>query len=646
MQRLRWLVWLLLALPGLARAEDPHLPPGVAPAVQAWALAHQASVTAHDDQIEVALPSVRLLVTPAPTDGQPRGGHLVGPVLVLSDPRDGLAAAAGLEQALREARLSAPSRGEPAPPGAPPEPWLMTVTWLLLALSLWALPWALARSPGALGLAHRARWGLLAAVPIALGLRAWLPHRLVMVHFGLLHVDQAARLDRLPRYGSATTLLDHAVFQLWPAHHTTVQGLHVVLGALTVLPLGVLTGRLVAEPLARTWAALATAWTAALLPLSVLDHGSESMLVPAFLWWTAAAALLPQALAERRWPDLLAATVLLALCGLSRPDCLLLALPTAVGLALAVVRPSWSVLIGLGAGVLLACLPGLAWLQARAGEDLAAGNLPHWNDPGWFMDRFVHGWVVLDWSVFPLSAACLPLLAVLWPPVRRGVLALALVSVLWALPMLLDFNASSALRLHAPSALLWLAAALLTLAGLRAAPLANTWHPALRRLVAGLALSVLAADATGTVGEVFAPQNSDADLPLYDEVARLSHDRLPTTFVARGYADAPGGGIHLFQPDYLLEPGDRWLSVRDWQRRPRAPGPVYYVQGVRCYAGLLEQRSGFTEHLHPACSTLCRRGDCTEVWQRRVVNRGERGFDWYPTRQALSHLRIGVWRLR
>ena len=36
---------------------------------------------------------------------------------------------------------------------------------------------------------------------------ASLPHRLVMVHFGLLHVDQAAKLDRLPRYGSATTLL-------------------------------------------------------------------------------------------------------------------------------------------------------------------------------------------------------------------------------------------------------------------------------------------------------------------------------------------------------------------------------------------------------------------------------------------------------
>ena len=130
--------------------------------------------------------------------------------------------------------------------------------------------------------------------------------------------------------GSATTLLDHAVFQVLPPHHSTVQGLHVVLGGLTLVPLGVVAGRLLVDPVARTWAAVGTAWAAALLPLSLLDHGSESMLVPAFLWWTAGVALLPTALTQRRVADQIAVVVLLTLCGLSRPDCLLLALPTAL----------------------------------------------------------------------------------------------------------------------------------------------------------------------------------------------------------------------------------------------------------------------------------------------------------------------------
>ena len=56
---------------------------------------------------------------------------------------------------------------------------------------------------------------------------------------------------------------------------------------------------------------------------------------------------------------------------------------------------------------------------SEVAEDLAAGNLPHWNQPAWFVDRFVHGWVVLDGAAFPISATLLPLLAVLWPPVRR-----------------------------------------------------------------------------------------------------------------------------------------------------------------------------------------------------------------------------------
>ncbi len=659
-------LWLW-ALP--AAAEDPRLPEVALPAVRQWiqdrapvlrvtARLHEAPALLQVD-VSATTAEVRVLITPRPDDGQARGGTLLPTLLVLTDPRQPppelQSVLADLTATLRKVdRTPAPAPKRAGPPGAPPTQGLLTVTWALLLLSVLALPWALWRSWQALDLPRNYAIALAFAPLAGWILRAAAPHHLVMVYFGWLHVDQAVDLQQLPRYGAATTLLDHALFQAFGTGHATVQWLHTGLGALTILPMAALAGALVVPPRARLWTMLGTAWALALLPLSILDHGTESMLVPAFLWWALAVVLLQRLVRVPSVPDAAAVVVLLGLCGLARPDCMLVALPTAVVLAIAApgarLRANGPWLLAIALLTAAAWLPGLQWLRDRTAEDLAAGNLPHFGAA--FLDhlpeRFRHGWVVLDPRYFPFAGAVLPLVAVLFPAARRPALALGVVALAWAVPMLLDFNESSMLRLHAPSAMLWLAAGMVALGVLVATPLPRPLPPQTHWMTISLAIVQLAADGVATVGEVFALQLSNADQQLFDRVAVHSRDGKPATYVTRSYDDPPDRGVHLFQPAYALEPGDKWLSVRDFLRDEaavRARGEVYAVQGARCHAGLNEQRKAWSyPRMHPACEALCAGGKCQPVWTKTVDNTGERGFDWYPPYAVAPTLTLGLYQ--
>jgi hypothetical protein len=655
----------LLAAP--AWAEDPHLPPFAAPAIQKWLQDRGPALGVHGKvlegpallELELTQPTAQthVLITPRPDDGNARGGELLPSLLVLTDPRT---PPPELQPALTDLighlrlldREPAPKRHE-GPPGAPPMPSLLAVTWALLALSLLALPWAWRRTWQVFDVPRIPLIVLGLSPVLAWLLRALAPHRLVMVYFGWLHVDQAATLEQLPRYGAATSLLDHVWFQAFGVSPTVVQWGHTLLGAATVLPMAAIAARLVTDRRARQWTALGTALGIALLPLSILDHGTESMLVPAVLWWTCAVVLLQRFVRDRSLMDAGGAVILLVLCGLARPDAMLVAMPTA-GVLLGVtpgasLRGHWRGLAVVAVLVLVLWLPGIQWLRERTAEDVLAGNLPHFGAA--FLDRlperFARGWVVLDQRYFPLAAAVLPLVAVLFPPARRPVLALGLVSLLWALPMLLDFNESSMLRLHAPSAMLWLAAGMVALGTFAATPLPARLPKQVHPMTIALVLVQLSADAVATVGDVFSPQLSDADDRLMAQVAHHSHDGKPATYVTRGFDDLPDQGIHLFQPQFALEPGDKWLSVRDFLRDEagvHARGPVFAVQGARCHAGLPEQRKGWKPgQMHPACEQLCAQGNCRPLWTEAVRNVGERGFDWYPSPHDEPTFAIGLY---
>lgn len=598
---------------------------------------------------------VRLLVARLPADGATHGGTALTSLLVLTDPRTpGPTLQRQADQAIAALRAHdrGQYRGQPDPgsgsggrrdPGGASEPLLLALTWTLWALALWALPRALrsawqtaATEDGTL--ASR-RWPLALGLAVALAVRALAPHRLVMVYFGHVLIDQSATLDVLPRYGPAGATLWHAAFTVLPVAPATVQGVHVALGVLTLLALGAVAARTV--PGSAAW----TVWATALLPVSILDHGTESILTPAFLCWLCAAILTDRHVRLGGRLDLVAAGVLLGLCGLTRPDCMFLGLPVlAAWLAVlhgprALWRPGLALL---AAGTLVVWLPGMRFLAARTAEAIAMGNLPHFHASALLdvPERMAGDWLALDSRYFPIGWTILALAAGAWLAWRRrpGVLALGALAGAWAIPMLLDFNETSVLRLHAPSGLLVAAAA--------AAGLASLPWP---RWLLGLTAAALLGHAASTAPTVFARQNSNEDDDFLAEVGRIARAGPAATFVTRSFDDPPAFGIHLMQPRYLLGPGDRWSSVRDYERDPQAAharGEVFLVEGARCRA---HRRDGpgapGPAWIHPACKGFCVRHACQIVAQREVTNRGERGFPWYPPPAELPTLPLVLARL-
>ena len=345
---------------------------------------------APSDQLVVTLAraeqraGLRLLVARRPSDGRNHGGRLLASLLVLTDPRQpGPAWAEAADRVI--AKISDHDRGQYAhsrpvtrggdrtgrqDPGGPATAGLLPITWLLLLLSLWALPLALRDSvtfESLEGEGRRWRWFVLFAPLLALTLRALAPHRMVMVYFGYLHVEQAVDLDVLPRYGSASAALYHALFKFGAADHGSVQWVHVALGSLSVWPIGALAGRCVGGGKAAVRVAALTAIAIAVLPLSIMDHGSESILVPANLWWLSAMVSLDGWMRHGDRKRLFAGMVLLSLCGLSRPDCMAVALPSVLVLLLGLHPPErwrqrWRGVAGLLVAISLLWLPAIEFL--------------------------------------------------------------------------------------------------------------------------------------------------------------------------------------------------------------------------------------------------------------------------------------------
>lgn len=635
---------LIATLPRPAFADDHGLshPEQVEKALRQWqatqvraSAAQLQNVARSDGGITAdlhlnALPEkkLHLIITARPHDGNAHGGTLLPSLLLLTDPRspDAVFAPAVASLVAALTHLDTGQLGEKnRNPGGLPPPDLVKITLIALLLSLLVLPRVLRQAWRFLS-EDQPTQRLFFVILLAFVLRALSPHRLVMVYFGYLHFDDAVYLQHLPRYGPATTVLDHmwfAALQWLTGEQPRIQWqqwLHVILGTLTLLPLAALAQRL----FNLRHAGLMAMILLAILPLSLLDHGSESMLVPALFWWSCGALALQEFEQTREDKDLLCAIVMLGLCGLSRPDAMLVGPLTAILL----MKKPQAHLRRLGAMLLFLLalwFLDIEFLRERTAEDLAQGNLPHlqWQFLIELPQRLWHGWVVLEPRYFPIILTFLAAIALLFSSLRAAALRLWLVAIVWALPMLLDFNETSMLRLHAPSAMLVVLIAAGTIAELLDRQ-AQVYGVALR-------LPILF-NCAWTVGDVFAVQNSTVDQHFFDIVSAHSRDERQATYVMRGYDDLPDQGIHLFAAQALLEPRDRWLSVGEYLRDPAAVhqrGSVYVVQNLRCYAGLPEQRRKFAAHIHPACTSLCGSGRCRPIFADWVVDRGERGFDWY-----------------
>lgn len=635
------LLFILVVLIALSTPTSDALADEPVQVLQGWLAPQGTQVQVQKgDPVAVLLQqgdqSLRVLVARRPTAGLPPGAHALPSLMWMTDPRQPGEQWQPTLSSL-ELHLTSHDHGQfsqeilQRAQHPPPPALLMTLTWLLLALAAAALPYGLWLAVQQLRTLLPA-WQIVLGVALMLLPRVLAPHRLVMVHFGYLHVDQADTLAELPRYGPATTLLDHAWFQLVGPHHSHVQWLHVALGTLTLLPLAALVGR-IGGSAAALWLGLLLA----LAPFSWLDHGSESMLVPALLAWSAATLLLDSYFCNRKPVALAGAVVLLALTGLCRPDALLLALPTALLVAWPekLPREAWWPVLAAAMLVALIWLPDLAFLRERTAEDLAMGNLPRLSDGlGDLPRRVVQGWLVLDPHWFPAGATLLATLGLALPN-RGPLLRLWAAALLWALPMFIDFNDTSKLRLHAPSAMVVVMAAALVAARL-GAQIRQRWA----RLAGG---TLVLASSLATAPAVLRPQLSDASEVAMAEAARLAHDGRPTAVVVRSYDDEPAHGVHMFWPNYLLEPGDRWLSVRDWQAGQLRPGErILGVIDVRCWAHLAQQTPQLGENgLHPACKALLNT-HAPVLWQADVANVGERGFVWYAPPEQLPTLRQAV----
>jgi hypothetical protein len=239
-------------------------------------------------------------------------------------------------------------------------------------------------------------------------------------------------------------------------------------------------------------------------------------------------------------------------------------------------------------------------------------------------------------------------------PVLSRTVAMPLAqALLWAVPMLLDFNETSMLRLHAPSAMWWTAAAAATAAHvLQGGGVAGESVGTRRAALTITLAAVIALSAVRTLPHVFAPQLSVLDDGFLQQVGQHAQDGVAATYVTRAYDDTPDRGIHLFSPRYLLEPEDRWMPISHLLDRPRARreafarGPVYYVAGARCFAALRREGQRFADGQHPACLRACESLSCEPVFEQTLPNVGERAFDWYPPPEGRASLPVGLWRMR
>jgi tetratricopeptide (TPR) repeat protein len=535
---------------------------------------------------------------------------------------------------------------------------------LLSVISLWKVVGPLRRILAGCG---RAELAVVLAAVAAGGIRLVLvPLAPVKVGMVFPMLDEALRLEGLPRYGAGGAVLVHLIFRFLNVHLEELLRFNSML-ALAVPLLGAAAVRRL-FPVAGT--AGFSALYLALTPLFLRDGNTESLLVPGFFLVLIGLHLLLEFVDEGAWGWGAAALPSLAAAASMRPELvvLVIVLPallwrrTKERKRLAVVAVSLCLLL----------VPGAMVVLGATGRDLADGNLAVGRlNPGFVLRNLAVLNVLVAPGFFPLSTALLGL-AGLGFAVRgragRGIaLALAGITMGWLVFLAVDLNEESMLRLEVPAAMIWS-----VLAAVGSAALVGRGRTVAARM--GIGAGIVAAFVVSSVpgvGVLFEPTNSQEDSRVFHAAMErlppgrvrlvvLTADDAPELAIkdpgAVGKEPPPGHvPVHRQLPLYrlrALRPDVQVVSVSRFRAGVERDSRTFFYLGASCYA---YRDAGGNEDwgvpsdpppsLHPACRHVLARYRVSPFFLERVPNRMEvaPAFHWYP--ESLKGMTLGLLEL-
>jgi hypothetical protein len=521
----------------------------------------------------------------------------------------------------------------------------------LLGVSLVCLPMAYVAAWRGLSAVER-RW-MAGAVAVGAVMR-WLvaPSLLAMIFIGYKQTEHALTLLPLSHYGVGATAFYHALFGALSApDHRTMITINATVGVLTLPLLGAWAGRLLRDGRAGV---IAT-WLIALTPLFIRNDVSEANIVPTLWWLVAGLLLLDTWTRSGRHSHLAAATPLLALAAIARPEMPLL---IALLLPLVAVASGWSAarftpsLPLIGAGIVLVALTVPHVLHVLNAMETLSGRA---SLPGLKLEEISRLPRMVLWErnvtlrpdLFPIMVSVFALLALVVGRGRRLALSAVTLAALAALTLyVVDLDEANIARVQVPGALL------VTLLG--AAGLAQLWRARwCPPLLARVGLAVALASGIPTASALWAPANEHTEEVLIQEAHAAIPANAPFTLLRLGERDRRDRGqdsrfTHYHFPDYLFRPPTSDGVVRslgDFIDEPDLATPTYFFQGMRCYAEFrspdIAPPSG--DDLHPACAAMHHTFEFEPLFERNVDNHGDVWIRYYGSAPSL---RVGLYRVR
>ncbi len=535
------------------------------------------------------------------------------------------------------------------------------LSMLLSLVSCWKASGAARRTLAGAG---RKEWITVLAVTAAGAVRLVLvPLAPVKVGMVFPMLEQALRMEGLPRYGAGGAVLVHLLFRILRAHLDELLRFHSLL-ALVMPVLGAAAAR---RLFPRPGVAGFAAFYLALTPLFLRDGNTESLLVPGFFLFLVGFLLLWDSVQEGRWGSGLAALPALVAGASMRPEILVLAvLVTSLFLARATGRRRLACL-GLALVVLLA--PGIVYLVLATVREVAGDNLTLDRlKPGFIARNLVLLNVLAAPGAYPLSLSLLGGLGAWWavrsPAFRKTGLVLLVLVAGWLALLAVDLNEESMLRLEVPAAMIWAVLAAFGSASL----LSTASSPRARLNVTAALVAAFVASSLPGVDRLFRTTNSQEDSRVFHAAVErlppgrvrlvvLTAEDLPDLAIPDPGAvgvEPPAGHVpvHRQLPLYrlhALRPDVEVVSVSRLRAGLPRDSRTFFYLGASCYA--YRNAGGQAEWgvpldpppaLHPACRYVLESHRVSRLYLERVPNRMEEApaFHWYP--DSLQAMTLGL----
>ncbi len=503
---------------------------------------------------------------------------------------------------------------------------------------------------------RRVRWIFVLLLVLAAAVRLFAPYKLVMAYTGYRLIQNAWELLYW-KYGAGGALLYH-VFLQWAGPEVES---YVLLNRLLGLGTVALASLWFARYSRLKWAAPVAAFFLGLTPILVLDHVTESNLVPALFFLFGGLYFWERLPNEtNRLSYRVAGLAFLLAATVIRP--LFVVLIPLIWVILTLGRPDrrpvpldrkpLKILVLMA----LAGVPVLLHVLWLAGQLAYAERFETWSGLqgiAWTFREFIGSRSLLynPW-MFPASISFLALCSPFGLRGRLSVwLGLALVSLMFFAAYMVDLPAESLTRLQAPSlSFTALAASLLV------ASLVERYgeHLPVRVLVMlGIVGALFGAQSYVTIGNLWENNNQNHEERALKRVAFSLPDRPVALVVMRGDTPRPQS-VPIEYPDLRFLPPNRQttlLSIDDFTQRfseGETFEEVYFYLGMRCYTfASKEPPASLQNYIHPACSGLLNRFDTEKLWSEDVRNLSTPGgYIGYPEKEylELALYRVKGWR--